>query len=96
MLDSLPEAQADALATALGLRSGAVDDRFLISLGALALLAEAAEQRGLLCVVDDAQWLDRPSPGSPHDVLIDLTGDQRTTSRPCWVRQWPPAEHRYV
>jgi DNA-binding CsgD family transcriptional regulator len=61
MLDSLPEAQADALATALGVRSGAVEDRFLVSLGALGLLAEAADERGLLCVVDDAQWLDRPS-----------------------------------
>jgi DNA-binding CsgD family transcriptional regulator len=61
MLDSLPEAQAEALSTALGLRSGAVEDRFLISLGALGLLAEAAEERGLLCVVDDAHWLDRPS-----------------------------------
>ena len=61
MLDRLPEGQAGALATALGLDSGTVGDRFLVSLGALGVLAETAEERGLLCAIDDAQWLDEPS-----------------------------------
>jgi DNA-binding CsgD family transcriptional regulator/tetratricopeptide (TPR) repeat protein len=61
LLNRLPEGQAGALACALGLDGGDVSDRFLVSLGALGLLSEAAEPGGLLCVVDDAQWLDQPS-----------------------------------
>ena len=61
LLDRLPASQAGALAGAFGLDGAAVGDRFLVSLGTLGLLAEAAEERGLVCVVDDAQWLDEPS-----------------------------------
>ena len=57
----LPEPQAAALAGALGLSRDAVDDRFLIGVAVLNLLAEAAEEEPLVCVIDDAQWLDRPS-----------------------------------
>jgi DNA-binding CsgD family transcriptional regulator len=60
-LDRLPAPQRDALATAFGLNDGAPPDRFLISLAALSLLSDAAEERPLLCLVDDAQWLDRSS-----------------------------------
>ena len=61
-LDGLPPPQRDALATAFGLRnSGSRADRFLISLAALSLLSDAAEELPLLCLVDDAQWLDRSS-----------------------------------
>jgi DNA-binding CsgD family transcriptional regulator len=60
-LARLPEPQAAALAGALGLSRATVDDRFLIGVGVLGLLAEAAEDAALVCVVDDAQWLDRPS-----------------------------------
>jgi DNA-binding CsgD family transcriptional regulator len=61
LLDRLPEAQAGALATAFGLDDAVVGDRFLVSLATLALLSEAADEAGLLCVVDDAHWLDEPS-----------------------------------
>jgi DNA-binding CsgD family transcriptional regulator len=60
-LDELPEPQRDALCVALGLSSGDAPDRFLVGLAALNLASAVAAERPLLCLVDDAQWLDRAS-----------------------------------
>lgn len=57
----LPEPQRMALHTAFGSRSGEAPDRFLVGLAVLGLFAEAAETSPLLCVLDDAQWIDTAS-----------------------------------
>ncbi|MEU4389127.1 AAA family ATPase [Kribbella sp. NPDC023855] len=60
-IDRLPAPQAEALATTFGFRVGEAPGPFLLGLGLLNLLAESTRERPLLCVVDDAHWLDDAS-----------------------------------
>ena len=60
-LGRLPGPQSDALGAAFGLREGDAPDRFLVGLAVLSLLSDVAEEYPLVCLVDDAQWLDRAS-----------------------------------
>jgi DNA-binding CsgD family transcriptional regulator len=60
-LERLPPPQREALAMVLGLTDGSAPDRFLLGLAVLGLLSEAAAEQPLLCVIDDAQWVDRAS-----------------------------------
>jgi DNA-binding CsgD family transcriptional regulator len=60
-LPGLPEPQRQALEIVFGLSAGAAPDRFLVSLAVLSIFSEVSEERPLLCVVDDAQWLDQAS-----------------------------------
>src|SRR5260370_31801692 len=59
--DILPIPQRDALRAAFGMTEGVVPDLFLIGLGSLEILSEAAASSPLLLIADDAQWLDRPT-----------------------------------
>ena len=61
LVERLPDPQHDALGVAFGLRAGQAPDPFLVGLAALSLLSETVKDQPLLCVIDDAQWLDRAS-----------------------------------
>jgi len=63
-LDQLPGPQRQALAGALGLAPSPRPDRLFVSAAVLGLIAAAAEDHPVLCLVDDAQWIDSPSAGA--------------------------------
>ncbi|AQT81626.1 transcriptional regulator [Mycolicibacterium litorale] len=60
-IQGLPDPQKNALRVALGLRDGAAPDRLLVGLAVLTLVGDAGAQRPTICVIDDAQWVDRAS-----------------------------------
>ena len=76
LIERLPDPQRDALGVAFGLSAGQAPSPFLVGLAVLGLLSEAAEQQPLLCVVDDAQWLDGPSGRALAFVAHRLLGER--------------------
>jgi DNA-binding CsgD family transcriptional regulator len=64
LIDALPGPQADALRSAFGLGERSAPDRFLIAVACLTILSELAEERPVVCLVDDVQWVDAPSADS--------------------------------
>jgi DNA-binding CsgD family transcriptional regulator len=74
-LERLPGPQRDALSTAFGLSEGPPPDRFLVGLAVLSLLSDIAEEQPLVCIVDDAQWLDQVSAQTLAFVARRLLAD---------------------
>jgi DNA-binding CsgD family transcriptional regulator len=75
-VDRLPPPQRDALETVFGRSSGAVPNPFLVGVATLSLFADAAEQKPLVCIVDDAQWLDSASAQSLGFVARRLLAER--------------------
>lgn len=96
LLDRLPGPQRDALATAFGLRAGSVPDRFLVGLAVLSLLAEVAEEQPLVCLVDDAQWLDRVSAQTLTFVARRLLAERVVVVFALRVSTVGPGEDQFV
>ena len=85
-LDRIPGPRQDALRVAFGLSAGVAPDRFLVGVAALGLVSELAEEQPLLCVIDDAQWLDRRRPRHWRSWRI---GWSRSQLRSCSRRGRP-------
>ena len=73
--EHLPGTQREALHVALGLSTGPPPDRFLVGLAVLSLMSEMAGERQLICLIDDAQWLDRASAQALGFVARRLVAD---------------------
>ena len=76
LLERLPDPQQHALAVAFGLRAGQASDPFLVRLAVLGLLSAAAADRPVICVIDDAQWLDLESARALAFVARRLLADR--------------------
>jgi hypothetical protein len=87
-VDELAPPQGEALGTVFGLRPGPAPDRFLVGLAALSLIARAAQDGPLMCVVDDAHWLD---PASARSWRSWPAGSGPSASRWCARRAPGPA-----
>src|SRR5260370_815986 len=87
----LPQRQRNALGCAFGLIDGRPADRFAVALATLSLLADAAADSPLLCVVDDAQWLDQESLG-----ILAMVGRRLNAERIALVLGTRDAEHGRV
>ncbi len=74
-LERLPDPQRAGLGTAFGLHDGEAPDRFIVGLAVLSLLSDVAEERPLICVVDDAHWLDAASAQALTFVARRLAGE---------------------
>src|ERR1700752_5094508 len=74
-IDELPEPQREALNVAFGRGVGATPDRFLVGLAVLSLIAATANDQPLLCIVDDAQWLDQVSLQTVAFVALRLLAE---------------------
>jgi DNA-binding CsgD family transcriptional regulator len=74
-IEHLPGPQRDAVSTAFGLRPGTTPDQFVLGLAVLTLLSELAEERPLVCLVDDSQWLDQASIQTLEFVARRLTAE---------------------
>src|SRR5437588_11844634 len=86
-LAGLPQRQREALGSVFGLIEGMAADRFAVGLAVLSLLADAAAAAPLLCVVDDAQWLDQES----LEILAMVGRRVRSESWPPRTPIWPEA-----
>jgi DNA-binding CsgD family transcriptional regulator len=73
--ERLPVPQRDALRTAFGLAAGSAPDRFMVGLAVLSLLSEVAGEWPLICLIDDAQWLDHASAQALGFVARRLAAD---------------------
>jgi hypothetical protein len=87
----VPAPQREAPGTVFGMSAGSAPGQFLVGLAVLRLLSDVAEERPLLCLIDDWQWVDRASAQALAFVARRLDGEAVGRVSPCGrrVRSWP-------